>query len=73
MQRIEEAQRTEQSADELLESHEKIQMTEQIRDSILTQSMFQLFCFVLFCFFLISKLNFFLQFWKNQENIWNTV
>ena len=40
MQRIEEAQRTEQSADELLESHEKIQMTEQIRDSILTQSMF---------------------------------
>ncbi|CAG2181117.1 unnamed protein product [Oppiella nova] len=33
--RIEEAQRTEQQTDELLESHEKVQMTEAMRDSLL--------------------------------------
>ena len=36
--RIEEAQRTEQQTDELLESHEKVQMTEAMRDSLLHTS-----------------------------------
>ena len=36
--RIEEAQRTEQQTDELLESHEKVQMTDAMRDSLLHTS-----------------------------------
>jgi hypothetical protein len=37
--RIEEAQRTEQQTDELLESHESVQMTEAMQDSLLKQSL----------------------------------
>ena len=36
--RIEEAQKTEQQTDELLESHEKVQMTDAMRDSLLHTS-----------------------------------